>query len=395
MPADQRGWIRKRKNGWQACWREDGRQRTGPQLLRSKTEAKRWLDENLKGGRMQQSFEDGVSGVAAPPGRGITFKEHVERYLRVHGATVDPSTIRTLRDRLGATPEQRRKRRSYRTALETFGHLTLAELEPMNVEIAEWQATLPPGYRYAIMRSLRQVLNAALRWKLIQGNPANDAGANPQARREEVAFFDSLADVDSLAAELGQAFGPVAIFGVETGLRPSEWAALERRHLDRRAGVVQVRRSVVDARVKEYGKTARSRRNVPLTRRALAAVDTLTARIDTPLLFPAARGGFIDLGNWRRRDWRPALDAAGLDPELTPYAMRHTYASFALDAGVTIFELARLMGTSVKVIDDTYGHLVRGSFDRVRSALEERARREAKRKVDDDAGAGGSQSGSP
>ena len=129
--------------------------------------------------------------------------------------------------------------------------------------------------------------------------------------------------------------------------------------------------------MKEYGKTARSRRNVPLTSRALAAVDALTARIDTPLLFPAARGGFIDLDNWRRRDWRPALDAAGLDPELTPYAMRHTYASFALDAGVTIFELARLMGTSVKVIDETYGHLVRGSFDRVRAALEERARRDA------------------
>jgi integrase len=57
--------------------------------------------------------------------------------------------------------------------------------------------------------------------------------------------------------------------------------------------------------------------------------------------------------------------------------MRHTYASYALDAGVTIFELARLMGTSVKVIDDTYGHLVRDTFDRVRRALEERARREA------------------
>ena len=74
--------------------------------------------------------------------------------------------------------------------------------------------------------------------------------------------------------------------------------------------------------------------------------------------------------------WRPALESAGLDPELTPYAMRHTYASFALDAGVTIFELARLMGKSVKVIDDTYGHLVHGSLDPVRTALEQRARRE-------------------
>jgi hypothetical protein len=58
--------------------------------------------------------------------------------------------------------------------------------------------------------------------------------------------------------------------------------------------------------------------------------------------------------------------------------MRHTYASFALDAGVSIFELARLTGTSVKVIDSTYGHLVRDSFDRVRTALEQRARREAR-----------------
>lgn len=376
MPAEQRGWVRRRKGGWQACWRDGSRQRTGPHLFDSKTEAKRWLSDNLQDGRYQERIELRAEAVADPPSVDISFSEHVERYLRVHGATVDPATIRTLRERLGATPEERRKRRSYQTPLEAFGHLTLAELEPMSLEIAEWQATLPPGYRYAIMRSLRQVLNAAVRWKLMQDNPANDAGTNPQPRREEVSFFESLAYVDTLAAELGPRFGPIVIFGVETGLRPSEWAALERRHLDRGAGVVQVRRSVVDGRLKEYGKTVRSRRNVPLTSRALAAVDALTARVDTPLLFPAPKGGFIDLDNWRRRDWRPALDAAGLDSGLTPYAMRHTYASFALDAGVTIFELARLMGTSVKVIDDTYGHLVRGSFDRVRSALEERARRD-------------------
>jgi integrase len=101
------------------------------------------------------------------------------------------------------------------------------------------------------------------------------------------------------------------------------------------------------------------------SRPARSRLSTRCPRLDTPLLFPAKRGGFIDLDNWRRRDWRPSLEAAGLDTSLTPYAMRHTYASFALDAGVTIFELARLMGASVKVIDDTYGHLVRGSFDRV------------------------------
>jgi integrase len=167
------------------------------------------------------------------------------------------------------------------------------------------------------------------------------------------------------------------IFAVETGLRPSEWAALESRHVDPRAGVVRVRQTIVDGRLRKYGKTSRSRRDVPLTARALAALSDERLDSDSVLLFATTSGVHLDLDNWRRREWRPAVFAAGLDSRLTPYAMRHTYASFALDAGVSIFELARLMGTSVRVIDDTYGHLVRGSLDRVRAALEERAMRES------------------
>jgi hypothetical protein len=60
-----------------------------------------------------------------------------------------------------------------------------------------------------------------------------------------------------------------------------------------------------------------------------------------------------------------------------PLALRVARSTSAFTS-VSIFELARLMGTSVKVIDSTYGHLVRDSFDRVRTALEQRARREAR-----------------
>jgi hypothetical protein len=37
--------------------------------------------------------------------------------------------------------------------------------------------------------------------------------------------------------------------------------------------------------------------------------------------------------------------------------MRHTFATWSLAAGMSIFTLARRMGTSVPVIDATYGHL--------------------------------------
>jgi integrase len=57
-------------------------------------------------------------------------------------------------------------------------------------------------------------------------------------------------------------------------------------------------------------------------------------------------------------------------PTRSPYALRHTYASWAIAAGIGLFELSRLTGTSVEQIDRTYGHLLPDSLDRARQALE-------------------------
>jgi hypothetical protein len=40
-----------------------------------------------------------------------------------------------------------------------------------------------------------------------------------------------------------------------------------------------------------------------------------------------------------------------------------------------IFELARMMGTSVEMIDRTYGHLARDSEDAIRARLDARSQR--------------------
>ena len=50
--------------------------------------------------------------------------------------------------------------------------------------------------------------------------------------------------------------------------------------------------------------------------------------------------------------------------------MRHSFASFAIGAGVSLFYLARLMGSSVEQIDTRYGHLLPDSEEYLRGLLD-------------------------
>ena len=71
----------------------------------------------------------------------------------------------------------------------------------------------------------------------------------------------------------------------------------------------------------------------------------------------------------RACEWKPALTAAGLEYR-KPYALRHTFVSECIAAGIATFEIARMAGTSVLQIEKTYGHLLPDAIERGRVALE-------------------------
>jgi integrase len=131
-----------------------------------------------------------------------------------------------------------------------FGDLSLEDMERRVPEIAAWVGTLPSGARYGIVQALRQTLEAAVRWGHMTKNPAKLAGPNPQPKAEEIHPFTQ-AEIDLVAEELGPKYGPVVVFASETGMRPSEWLAIEWRDIDkqRRRGArgtnVRVRRHQV------------------------------------------------------------------------------------------------------------------------------------------------------
>jgi integrase len=202
------------------------------------------------------------------------------------------------------------------------------------------------------------VLARAVVWGMIDVNPAKQGVENPQRRRTEKRPFDSWEQLEELAVRIGPRYGPTVIFAAATGLRPGEWIALEQRDIDRQARVVYVRRALRNGRLKST-KTEGSVRAVPLQSIALAALDQLRADPGSDLLFPSPRGGYFDLHNFRNRYWKPAQVAAGIVPPRRVYDLRHTFATFALRAGISTFDLSRYMGASLTMIDRHYGHLAR------------------------------------
>ena len=54
-------------------------------------------------------------------------------------------------------------------------------------------------------------------------------------------------------------------------------------------------------------------------------------------------GGYLNLDDWRRRFWYPALDKTGLERR-PPYQLRHTFATLALASGASIEWVSRYMG---------------------------------------------------
>jgi integrase len=176
----------------------------------------------------------------------------------------------------------------------------------------------------------------------------------------------TLDELDAIAAELSTIYQPLPALAAATGLRPEEFAALERRDIERRAGHVSVYRTVSEDEhgrriLVELAKTNTSRRQVPLSARALAALDEIPARLHTPLLFPAPAGGLLNLDHFRRREWAPAIEASGVVRPARIYDLRSTFASRAIAAGVPVFELAKIMGTSVRMIERHYGTLLDGA----------------------------------
>jgi integrase len=108
------------------------------------------------------------------------------------------------------------------------GATSLGDLERMTDEVAGFAASLPDRYRYSVMSAFRQTCAGGIRYGYMTANPAKLSGKNPAPPPHSVRVF-SPAEIKALCAEFDTRGAAAITFAAATGLRPSEWAHVERR----------------------------------------------------------------------------------------------------------------------------------------------------------------------
>lgn len=112
-------------------------------------------------------------------------------------------------------------------------------------------------------------------------------------------------------------------------------------------------------------KTPRSVRYVPISGALMPMlVYQLASRADGPWVTPSLRSPDKPLNRYTfDTAFQRIVEDAGLIPGardpmgVTYHTLRHSFASWLLMAGVDMYTVAKLLGNTVKQVEDTYGHL--------------------------------------
>lgn len=256
-----------------------------------------------------------------------------------------------------------------RPASRPLGRLRLAQLQPEHIEA--WLADrLDAGLRPTTVRRLHAVLRAALnravRADLIARNPA--ARAEPvHVDEEEVQPLSAEAARLVLAATRGRRDHALYAVALSSGLRIGELLGLRWRDVELEERQLRVRSQMQSGRISPLKQTWH-RRSITLSAWLVtvleAHADLLRERrraaggrwVERDLVFPTERGTPQRASNtWAA--WQRLQRKLGLEPTKF-HNLRHTAASLALQAGVPLWKVSKMLGhRDVAITFRVYSHL--------------------------------------
>ena len=259
-------------------------------------------------------------------------------------------------------------------------HLNRLYAQLLHRGLVRGEGGLSPTSVRRIHAMLRKALNDAVRWGLVERNPAPHADPPPErtvhaARRRGMTTWTTSELRTFLLSTTGHFLEPMWLFASSTGVRRSELLGMRWSDVDLDAAVASVRQTVLATqdgyRPQEDQKSTLSARTIQLDRRVVEMLrkhhtdqhaEQLAAGVgwhDHGLVFPSRDGTWwnppaVSLA------FRRAVKAAGV-PLIRLHDLRHTHATLLLVAGVNPKVVSERLGhSSVAFTLDTYAHVMPG-----------------------------------
>jgi integrase len=297
----------------------------------------------------------------------VNFEEWRDRFLTAR--VVEPETARRDRGVIAnhLNPQWAGWRLPAITRIEVAGWVKRMETDGVGVHAIRHSFNL-----------LSTMLNAALDEGIITDNPCRRVTL-PAAPPKLPEWF-TREQVDAIAGQLPQQHAAATRLMAWVGLRWGEAGGLrvgDVAFLRRRLQVVGVNSQ--NGRWKEYPKSSKSRREIPVPPHVLEELAPVAGgRPPTELMFRTERPFRGQLrpwsgANWRAR-WYEAIDDAraahpGLDiPAHSPHALRHSAASWLVQDGVPLYDVQRLLGHESFAVTQRYAHLAPDAHGTVEAA---------------------------
>lgn len=262
--------------------------------------------------------------------------------------------------------------------LPQWGEWPLASISRMDVQAWVRKMEQNETGRHAIRKAytlLVKIMSDATIEGLIAETPCKKIDL-PEAPTKRPAWF-TREQIAAIQAELPPSHAVMVELMVFTGLRWGEAAGLHGHRVDWLRGKLSVVEEMTPHGVKEYPKSSRSRREVPVPRHIINDMSGLLAGRDREgLVFRTDSkrpGRPLSDSNWRRV-WHAAIDAANgkirqrqgeLIPNYPPHTCRHTAASWLAQDGVPLYDVQALLGHESFATTQRYSHLAPDAHDAV------------------------------
>lgn len=212
-------------------------------------------------------------------------------------------------------------------------------------------------------------LSAACEWAQKQGliptNPFKGMAADlklPKAERSDTGDIDPFTHEErDRILEAFQTnryyhhYYPLVRFLFSTGCRPSEAVALQWQHVTPDFRQISFESAITPGKkglARKAGLKTQERRRFPANEplRAFLASIKPEGAADEDLVFTAPGGGWIDPHNLSNRGWKAVLQSLPDIRYRKMYQTRHSFITLALDNGLVVQDVARLVGNSPECI---------------------------------------------